>query len=70
MTVQCSTLEDKIKKLDASFVDIWKKKQEKKMMHFVIEGNTLKTKRKEKVKQMFVLKNHVDKLQIKKKKLV
>ena len=38
------------------------------MMHFVIEGNTLKTKRKEKVKQMFVLKNHVDKLQIKKKK--
>ena len=40
------------------------------MMHFVIEGNTLKTKRKEKVKQMFVLNNHVDKLQIKKKKLV
>ena len=29
MTVQCSTLEDKIKKLDASFVDIWKKKTRK-----------------------------------------
>ena len=29
MTVQCSTLEDKIKKLDASFVDIRKKKTRK-----------------------------------------
>ena len=43
-----------IKKLDASFVEIMKKVEEKNMMHFVIEGNALKRKSKEKVKQLFI----------------
>ena len=59
-----------IKKLDASFVGMVKEAEEKNMMHFVIEGNTLKSKSKEKVKQLLVLKKQVDELQIKKRKLV
>ena len=42
-----------------------KKAVEKNMMHFVIEGNTLKRKSKR-----FVLKKRVDEIQIKKRKLV
>ena len=70
ITARCPTLADKIKKSDPSFYGIIKKAEEKNMMHFVIEGNTLKTKSKEKVKQLFVLKKKVDELQIKKRKLV
>ena len=43
-----------IKKLDASFVEMMKKVEEKNMMHFVIEGNALKRKSNEKVKQLFI----------------
>ena len=42
------------KKLDASFVEMMKKVEEKNMMHFVIEGNALKRKRREKIKQLFI----------------
>ena len=70
ITTQCSTLEDTIKKLDSSFVDMMKKAEQKNMMHFVIEGNALKRKSEEKVEQLFVLKRRVEELQIKKKKLV
>ena len=42
------------KKLDAPFVEMMKKVEEKNMMHFVIEGNALKRKSKEKVKQLFI----------------
>ena len=47
-----------------------KKVKEKNTMHFIIERNALKRKSEEKVKQFFVLKKQVDKLQIKKRKLV
>ena len=70
ITAQCFTLEDLTKKLAASFVDMMKKAEEKNMMHFVIEGNALKTKREVKVGQLVVLKKWVDELQIKKRKLV
>ena len=70
LSAQCFTLEDLIKKLAASFVDMMKKAEEKNMMHFVIEGNALETKREVKVRQLFVLKKRVDELQIKKRKLV
>ena len=40
------------------------------MIHFVIEGNALKTKREVKVRQLFILKKRVDELQIKKRKLI
>ena len=43
-----------IKKFDASFVEMMKKVEEKNMLHFVIEGNALKRKSKEKVKQLFI----------------
>ena len=46
------------------------KAEEKNMMHFVIEGNALKTKREVKVRQLFILKKRVDELQIKKRKLI
>ena len=42
------------KKLDASFVEMMKKVGEKNMMHFVIEGNALKRKSREKVKRLFI----------------
>ena len=70
ITTQCFTLEDTLKKLDTSFVDMMKKAEEKNMMHFVIEGNALKRKSEEKVKQLSVLKKWVAELQIKKRKLV
>ena len=70
ITTQCSTLEDTIKKLDSSFVDVTKKAEQKNMMHFAIEGNVLKRKSEEKVGQLFVLKRRVEEHQIKKKKLV
>ena len=44
ITAKFSPLEDRIKKLDASFVDMMNKEEEKNMIHFVIEGNTLKGK--------------------------
>ena len=46
ITAQCSTLEDTVKKLDASFVDMMKEAEEKNMMHFVTEGNALKKGRR------------------------
>ena len=54
-----------IKKLDASFVEMMKKVEEKNMLHFV---NGLKGKTKEKVKQLFIEKS-VGELQVKKRKL-
>ena len=63
-------MEDTLKKLDTSFVDMMKNAEEKNMMHFVIEGNALKRKSEEKVKQLSVLKKRVAELQIKKRKLV
>ena len=56
ITTQCSTLEDTLKKLDSSFVDMMKKVEQKNMLHFAIEGNALKRKSEEKVEQLFVLK--------------
>ena len=70
ITGQCSKLEDTIRKLDTSFVEMMKKAEEKIMMHFVIEGNALKRKSEEKVTQLFVSKKRVDELPIKKEKLV
>ena len=70
ITEQCSTLEDTIKKLDASFIEMMKKAEEKNMMHFVIEGSALKRKSQEKVKQLFLLKTRVDEIQIKKRSFV
>ena len=61
-------LEDTIKKLDSSFVDMMKKAEQKNMMHFVIDGDALKRKSEEKVEHL--LKRRVEELQIKKKKLV
>ena len=63
-------MKDTIKKLEASFVDMMRKEEEKNMVHFVIECNTLKRKSKEKFRQLFVLKKRVDQLQISKRKLV
>ena len=53
ITARCSTLEDTIKRLDAPFVEMMKKAEEKNMMHFVIEGNALRRKSEEKVQQLF-----------------
>ena len=42
-----------MKRLDAPFVEMMKKAEEKNVMHFVIEGNALRRKSEEKVKQLF-----------------
>ena len=60
ITGQGSMMENTIKKLDASFVDMMEKTEEKNMMHSVIEGNAFKRKSEEKVKQLFILKKQVD----------
>lgn len=70
ITTQCSSLEETIKELDVAFIDMMKKAEEKNMMHFVIEGNALKRKSEEKVKQLSVLEKRVDELQVKKRKSV
>lgn len=47
-----------------------KKVEEKNMMHIFNEANSLKIKSSKNIKKLFMLKKQVDKLQIKKKKLV
>ena len=70
ITSLCSALEETVKKLDLSFVEMMKKAEEKNMMHFVVEGNALKRKSEEKVQLLSVLKKRLEELNIKKRKIV